>query len=506
MTNRLIIYSNSVGSSQSFNAVQQNAMMADGNLPQALFGTSTTIGGFGVTPTSPGSLAVNIAPGVIFQWNQVDPSGVAGSLVNANYCMKSAATNAIVVETGFTAPASGQSTNYLLEANFLESQGNPQYLNYATQAANGVVTRYTGSTQVNTTITDTVSFQLKAGAPANTGTQTTPGTDAGWVALAVITVNGGSTAITAANITIPTNIPSVAAALSSLLGTTNFLTAAQAGALYVLQSQLSTGSTAGTVAQRDGSGGLTAIAFHGVADSALNANNASYAASAGSASTAAHASISDTANSCNSANSLQGYTPNVNSTANSIPLRDGSGNLTAGAFHGLADSATTATNLNGYVQDVNGSASSIALRDGSGNLTANNFNGTAISADFADFAERFEASEPMEPGDLVQFGGEKEICLATAEKGAFAVISTAPAYLANQGAGNDHSHPPVALHGRVPTKVSGPCGKGDWLVASNIPGVAVASKHHSILAVGRALADKQSPDIGLVLAFVHARV
>ena len=50
-----------------------------------------------------------------------------------------------------------------------------------------------------------VQLQLKAGAPAPTGTQATPPVDNGWAGLYVITVGYGQTAVTAANIsTLPT--------------------------------------------------------------------------------------------------------------------------------------------------------------------------------------------------------------------------------------------------------------------------------------------------------------
>jgi hypothetical protein len=45
------------------------------------------------------------------------------------------------------------------------------------------------------------------------------------------------------------------------------------------------------------------------------------------------------------------------------------------------------------------------------------------------------------------------------------VVSTQAAYLMNAEAGNDETHPPVAIGGRVPVKVTGPIIKGQRLVA-----------------------------------------
>ena len=56
----------------------------------------------------------------------------------------------------------------------------------------------------------------------------------------------------------------------------------------------------------------------------------------------------------------------------------------------------------------------------------------------------------------------------------FGVISTQPAYRMNADAGEDSTHPYVALSGRVPCKVKGPVNKGDRLISSDEPGIAQA--------------------------------
>jgi len=52
------------------------------------------------------------------------------------------------------------------------------------------------------------------------------------------------------------------------------------------------------------------------------------------------------------------------------------------------------------------------------------------------------------------------------------VISQNPAYMMNSGAGDDQTHPYVALKGRVLCKVTGPIKKGSSLVTSSTPGYA----------------------------------
>jgi hypothetical protein len=54
------------------------------------------------------------------------------------------------------------------------------------------------------------------------------------------------------------------------------------------------------------------------------------------------------------------------------------------------------------------------------------------------------------------------------------IVSQNPAYMMNSDAGNDKTHPYIALKGRVLCKVTGPVKKGDLLVTSNMAGVACA--------------------------------
>ena len=103
---------------------------------------------------------------------------------------------------------------------------------------------------------------------------------------------------------------------------------------------------------------------------------------------------------------------------------------------------------------------------------------TATTALYADVAERFASDEVMEPGTVVELGGTKEITRATSElsEQVFGVISTNPAFMMNGGAGEDDTHPAVAMTGRVPVKIVGRVRKGDRLVSA---GDGVARAAHS---------------------------
>lgn len=131
---------------------------------------------------------------------------------------------------------------------------------------------------------------------------------------------------------------------------------------------------------------------------------------------------------------------------------------------------------------------------------------TATTALYADVAERFAADEVMEPGTVVELGGAKEITRATSElsEQVFGVISTNPAFTMNGGAGEDDTHPAVAMTGRVPVKVVGRVKKGDRLVSAG-DGVARAAQPGEATAfnvIGRSLVDKVTPESGTIEAIV----
>jgi len=141
------------------------------------------------------------------------------------------------------------------------------------------------------------------------------------------------------------------------------------------------------------------------------------------------------------------------------------------------------------------------------NVYADTLNGTAVEALYADLAERFEADASYEVGTVVALGGAKEVT-ATAEEGStevFGVVSGKAAYLMNARAGDNTTHPAIAMTGRVPVRVVGTVLKGQRLISSSIPGVARAAQTdevNSFNVIGRALEDKYTKEEGTVLAVV----
>lgn len=136
---------------------------------------------------------------------------------------------------------------------------------------------------------------------------------------------------------------------------------------------------------------------------------------------------------------------------------------------------------------------------GATNARYNNIYGVSTSAKYADIAERFESDEALEPGTVIALGGEKEITKTAmrADETVFGVISEHPAFRMNDGGEDASTHPFVAFSGRVPCKVKGPVAKGDRLVSSDIPGVAVRANSTDDwkATFGRALVDKTSEEV-----------
>jgi hypothetical protein len=132
--------------------------------------------------------------------------------------------------------------------------------------------------------------------------------------------------------------------------------------------------------------------------------------------------------------------------------------------------------------------------------------GSRLTATYADLAERFSADDIYEPGTVVELGGEAEITAVKYElsEDVFGVISDNMAFLMNNGAGDNDTHPAVAMTGRVRVKTLGTVRKGQRLVSAG-EGYARAANNGESTAfnvIGRALEDKTTLDLGTVEAIV----
>ena len=124
-------------------------------------------------------------------------------------------------------------------------------------------------------------------------------------------------------------------------------------------------------------------------------------------------------------------------------------------------------------------------------LTGGTFSGTATQAQYADLAEIYD-STAEKPGTVVVVGGEKEVrAYQPGDEYIAGVISTNPAFLMNK----DAEGQPIALVGRVPVICTGPCTKGQPLLAIADGKV---SMNGSGPLVGIALETKSEPTDKLV--------
>ena len=194
-------------------------------------------------------------------------------------------------------------------------------------------------------------------------------------------------------------------------------------------------------------------------------------------------------------------------TEGNIGVSGGNVNFTVGGTANVVVIDTTTL----YVSTANVGSIAKSGSNAVGNIgsATNYFNqvfATATTALYADVAERFAADDLLEPGTVVELGGSAEITRSQHDlsENVFGVISTRPAYTMNGGAGEDETHPKVAMTGRVPVKVTGYIRKGDRLVSagSGLARAAQAGEATAFNVIGRSLVDKHTPELGTIEAIV----
>jgi hypothetical protein len=134
-------------------------------------------------------------------------------------------------------------------------------------------------------------------------------------------------------------------------------------------------------------------------------------------------------------------------------------------------------------------------------LRANVVHATSTAAQYADLAERYASDMPLQVGEVVVLGGEEEVtkCVEEYSNAVFGVVSDSPAFLMNAQAGNNETHPMIALKGRVYVKVKGTGQAGDRLVSAGNGEAKVADlaecNHFNVL--GRLIKTKYNEDTQL---------
>jgi hypothetical protein len=216
---RNIVYPGSIPLDTDLLSVNRNSMIGLGFLAQAILGISTVADGLSCQPTSPASMNVVIGAGSITQFGPIDVLAYGSIAADSTDQVVKMGINNAPTTFSVTAPSSvGQSVNYLVEAAFQEADASPvvlPYYNAANPAQSYSGPGNTGTAQ-NTVRTQRVQLQIKPGVPGNSGSQTTPVADGGWIGLYQITVTYAQTQVTAANITVLPTAPFLTWKLPSL--------------------------------------------------------------------------------------------------------------------------------------------------------------------------------------------------------------------------------------------------------------------------------------------------
>jgi hypothetical protein len=134
-------------------------------------------------------------------------------------------------------------------------------------------------------------------------------------------------------------------------------------------------------------------------------------------------------------------------------------------------------------------------------IRANVVHATSTAAQYADLAERYEADCELEVGDVVILGGHAEItkCDKELDDAVFGVVSESPAFLMNAQAGNNDTHPMIALKGRVLVKIKGSGQAGDRIVSAGNGEARVANLDEctAFNTLGRLIKHKYSEETQL---------
>jgi len=250
--------------------------------------------------------------------------------------------------------------------------------------------------------------------------------------------------------------------------------------------------------------------------------------------------------------------PAIQGTANSVLINDGIGNLTwtsAAPFltafvnggNSYAGNASLGTNNNfalifetnnqervrilntgevgigtftptaGYLLDVNGKIRAASGFNGTCRTDANVTAGPICNQDVA---EIYKTDEPLETGDIVSINtdsGNVTRSKVSADSTLIGIVSTSPGLVFDNGntqlAGSTSNYlqsdkAPIALSGKVPTKVSsinGSIKKGDLITSSSKKGIGQKATTTGFI-IGKALEDYNETDInkvGKILVFVN---
>jgi len=167
---------------------------------------------------------------------------------------------------------------------------------------------------------------------------------------------------------------------------------------------------------------------------------------------------------------------------------------------GATDAPITASSIQVTAITAGGTTATGTIT-GRWTLTGTSPNESRLQSTYsADLAEYYEGDKEYEVGTVVVFGGDKEVTIEgklanTRVAGVVSATAAFAMYDACPGLKNL-----IALQGRVPVKVIGKIQKGDLLVTSKIPGVAISAGEDAKTGtvIGKALETYDSDHIGTI--------
>lgn len=198
-------------------------MIGLGYLAQDIFGTSAVASGLACTPGT--GLTVSIGVGRIYSQQNVDNTAYSSLLADTTHQVVKQGILFDPATLSCPAPAtSGFAINYLVEAQYQDSDSNNLALAYydSTNPDQPFSGPGNSGTAQPTVRAGLVGLQVKAGAAATSGSQTTPSVDSGWTALWVVTVHNGDTSISSGNIVQATGAPFLSAIGNFVMVTSSF--------------------------------------------------------------------------------------------------------------------------------------------------------------------------------------------------------------------------------------------------------------------------------------------
>lgn len=184
------------------------AMMGLAKLAEVVLGNVPVLVGLPCTPGA--GLTISVGAGQVYNVANIDATPYSSLAADTTHNTLKQGILLDPVVLNCPAPGTvGQSINYLVEVAFQENDTNSTVLPFY-NAANPAVP-YSGpgglGAASNTIRSGQCIVQVKAGAAAATGSQTTPAVDAGFIAAYIVTVAYGASSIAGGNIAVAAGAP-----------------------------------------------------------------------------------------------------------------------------------------------------------------------------------------------------------------------------------------------------------------------------------------------------------